>query len=79
MLSMTVAGEVLVIENDTSLPALQVLRVPDRIIEQRGKPRQIRVNNGPEFTCSLCEAWYYDKGITQQYMQPDIIALKNMY
>jgi len=62
--------EILAIEIDTSLPAPRVMRTLDRIIEERGKPGQIRVDNGPEFTCSLFAAWCSDKGITLHYIQP---------
>ncbi len=40
--------EGLSIEVDVSLPALRVIRTLDRIIEWRGKPLNIRVDNGPE-------------------------------
>ncbi|HEU4607157.1 MAG TPA: IS3 family transposase [Chitinophagaceae bacterium] len=62
--------EVLAIEIDTSLPAPRIMRTLDRILEERGKPGQIRVDNGPEFTCSLFEGWCADKGISLQYIQP---------
>lgn len=62
--------EVLAIEIDTSLPAPRLIRVLDRIVEERGKPDQIRVDNGPEFTCSLFETWCANKGINLQYIQP---------
>lgn len=62
--------EALAIEIDTSLPAPRLIRVLDRIIEERGKPDQIRVDNGPEFTCSLFENWCRDKGISLLYIQP---------
>jgi putative transposase len=41
--------ESLWIEVDTSLPSLRVIRVLDRLVEMRGKPLRIRVDNGPEF------------------------------
>ena len=41
--------EVLAIEIDFSLPALRVIRVLDRIVSERGYPRKIRSDNGPEF------------------------------
>jgi len=37
------------IEVDFSLPAEQVVRSLNRIIEWRGKPLIIRVDNGPEY------------------------------
>ena len=62
--------EVLAIEIDTSLPAPRLIRILDRVIEQRGKPGQIRVDNGPEFTCILFGEWCRDKGINLLYTQP---------
>ena len=41
--------EGLAIEVDLSLPALRVIRTLDRIIEWRGAPINIRVDNGPEY------------------------------
>jgi putative transposase len=41
--------ESLWIEVDTSLPSLRVIRVLERLLEMRGKPLRIRVDNGPEF------------------------------
>jgi len=40
--------ESLAIEVDTSLPSLRVIRVLERLVEYRGKPEAIRVDNGPE-------------------------------
>ena len=42
--------EVLTIEIDTSLPARRVIRSLRQIIEERGKPLRIIVDNGPEYT-----------------------------
>jgi putative transposase len=41
--------ESLAVEVDTSLPSLRVIRVLERIIENRNKPKIIRSDNGPEF------------------------------
>ncbi|XWR69662.1 hypothetical protein AHYW_002744 [Providencia manganoxydans] len=40
--------ECLAIEVDTSLPAERVIRVLERLKAERGLPKQIRVDNGPE-------------------------------
>lgn len=37
---------------DYSIPAWKVVMVLDQIVEERGKPAKIRVDNGPEFTSS---------------------------
>ncbi|WP_119072106.1 DDE-type integrase/transposase/recombinase [Aggregatilinea lenta] len=41
--------EALYIEVDTSLPAARVIRVLDQVAAERGYPRAIRSDNGPEF------------------------------
>jgi putative transposase len=62
--------EALAIEVDTSLSSKRTIRVLERIIEERGKPKFIRTDNGPEFTSKDMELWAKDKGITMQYIQP---------
>jgi putative transposase len=62
--------EVLAIEVDTSLSAKRVIRTLERIIEQRGKPKAIRTDNGPEFTSKDLELWSKDNDIIIQYIQP---------
>lgn len=62
--------ESLAIETDISLPALRVIRVVERIIAERGKPANIRSDNGPEFICKKLEQWCIDNKITWQFIQP---------
>lgn len=62
--------EALAIEIDTSLSSKRVVRVLERIIEQRGKPESIRTDNGPEFTSKDLELWAKEKEITIQFIQP---------
>lgn len=62
--------EALAIEVDTSLSSRRVIRVLERIIEERGKPACIRTDNGPEFTSKDMELWAKEKTITMQYIQP---------
>ena len=45
------------IEVDFSLPAERVIRSLDRIIEWRGKPGTIRVDNGPEYISGKLLIW----------------------
>lgn len=62
--------EVLAIEVDTSLPAARVKRVLQEVIAWRGKPLQIRTDNGPEFIAlELCE-WCEGQSIHLPYIQP---------
>ena len=63
--------EGLAIEVDVSLPALRVARALDRIIEQRGRPKTIRVDNGPEYVSGTLQTWAKKRGIALSYIQPD--------
>ena len=62
--------EVLGIEIDTSLGSKRVIRTLNRIIEQRGVPKTIRTDNGPEFTSNEFELWCKELGIQLQFIQP---------
>jgi putative transposase len=62
--------ESLAIEIDTSLPALRVIRVLQRLIEMRTKPRTIRVDNGPEFISDRLQQWCDEQDICLQFIQP---------
>ena len=58
------------IEVDFSLPALWVIRSLDRIIEWRGRPQIIRVDNGAEYVSGALLAWAEKRHIPLQYIQP---------
>ena len=58
------------IEVDISLPALRVVRTLERIIEWRGKPMSIRVDNGPEYVSAVLQVWAQKRGIGLSYIQP---------
>lgn len=62
--------ESLAIEIDTSLPSGRVIRVLERLIETRGRPEQIRVDNGPEFISDWLQSWCGEKGIELKFIQP---------
>ena len=62
--------ESLAVEVDTSLPSLRVIRVLERLVSQRGKPANLRCDNGPEFISHKLEEWCNDKEITLQFIQP---------
>lgn len=62
--------EILAIEIDTSLPALRVVRVLEQTIKWRGKPKRIRVDNGPEFISTTLALWCEENRIILQYIQP---------
>jgi putative transposase len=62
--------ESLAVEIDTSLPALRVIRALKKLIEQRGKPKKIRVDNGPEFISEKLRQWCEEQQIELVFIQP---------
>lgn len=62
--------EVLCVEIATSISSLRVTRTLEQIIDWRGKPLCLRVDNGPEFTSHHFELWCKDQGIAIQFIQP---------
>ncbi len=62
--------EVLAIEIDISLPSRRIIRILEQIIEMRGKPRRIRMDNGPEFIAAIFELWCKQNQIELLYIQP---------
>tara|TARA_R110000751_G_scaffold297742_1_gene407405 strand:- start:1335 stop:2135 length:801 start_codon:yes stop_codon:yes gene_type:complete len=58
------------IEVDLSLPSERVMRALDQIIEWRGKPAQIRCDNGPEYISAALAAWAEKQSITLVFIQP---------
>ena len=58
------------IEVDFSLPAERVIRSLNRIIEWRGRPESIRVDNGPEYISGKLLEWAEKHNITIQHIQP---------
>jgi putative transposase len=61
--------EVLTISIDTSLTSLRVIRELNRLLEWRGKPAQLRVDNGPEFIAQAMEDWCKQHGIELVFIQ----------
>jgi putative transposase len=62
--------ESLALEADTSLPALRVIRVLEKISAKRGKPMHLRTDNGPEFISYKLREWCASNKINIQYIQP---------
>lgn len=58
------------IEVDFSLPAERVVRSLNQIIEWRGKPESIRVDNGPENISSTLLLWAEKHNINIRHIQP---------
>ncbi len=62
--------EVLRIEIDTSLPAKRIVRALDELVELRGKPAALRLDNGPELVSDVLEQWARRHGIERLFIQP---------
>jgi len=62
--------EALWIEVDTSLPAERVVRVLEQLLDWRGKPASIRMDNGPELISQRLESWAQEKHIELLHIQP---------
>lgn len=62
--------ESLRIEIDTSLPAARVIRALDELIEVRGRPKRLRLDNGPELISLALHDWALRYGIELQFIQP---------
>ena len=58
------------IEVNTGLSGQRVTRVLERVIAERGKPKAIRCDNGPEFTSRHFIAWCEENQIALLHIQP---------
>ena len=61
--------EVLNITIDNSISSKRVVRQLDQLIEWRGKPEFIRVDNGPEFIAQVLGQWCEDHQIELDFIQ----------
>lgn len=63
--------ESLAIEVDTSLPGGRVVRVLDRLADERGTaPDVIVLDNGPELTSKALDQWAYERGVRLHFIDP---------
>ncbi len=63
--------EALGIEVDISLPGVRVVRVLDRLTEERGAiPDVIVLDNGPELTSRALDQWAYERGVRLHFIDP---------
>jgi len=54
--------ECLAVEVDTSLISTRVVAVLDRLVQTRGAPASISVDNGSEFYSRTTDTWAYQAG-----------------
>ena len=62
--------EALVTAARTNFRAYQVIDELDRLARTRGKPRSIRVDNGPEFAGRLLDQWAYLNKVELDFSRP---------
>lgn len=62
--------EALYVDVDTSIAAYRVIESLELVIKERGKPQQLRVDNGPEFLSAGFVDWCNKNKIAIQYIQP---------
>lgn len=62
--------ESLRIEVDTSLPAPRVVRALDELVELRGAPKRLRLDNGPELISAALHQWALRNGVELVHIQP---------
>jgi putative transposase len=54
----------------TNFRAYQVIEELDRLVRSRGKPRSIRVDNGPEFAGRMLDQWAYLNKVELDFSRP---------
>jgi putative transposase len=62
--------ESLALEPDICLTGVRIAQVLERVVRDRGVPRIIVSDNGPEFISRALEAWEYAAGIRHQFIRP---------
>lgn len=62
--------ESLRIEIDTSLPSARVIKALDELVELRGAPQRIRLDNGPELISHALRDWAARNGVALVHIQP---------
>jgi putative transposase len=61
--------EALCIAVELSITSMRVIRELEQLIDWRGKPERIRVDNGPEFIAHALELWADHQGIQLLFIQ----------
>ena len=62
--------ECLAAEVDTSLTGARVVRVLERLGEERGLPQTLVLDNGPEFAGRALDVWAYSQSVKLHFIDP---------
>lgn len=62
--------EAVVMHAGTSITGVEVVRLLQRAVEQRGRPDAILTDNGPEFTSKTVDQWVHEQGIVHLFIPP---------
>ena len=62
--------ECLAVEIDTSITGRRLIRVFERLRQERGLPETLRVDNGPEFISGDFVTWAEQAGVSIRYIEP---------
>lgn len=66
----TYTRECLAMEVDSSLPGMRVRRVLEQLTQERLRPEEIRVDNGPEFMSRAVASWCEENRLRLWHIQP---------
>ena len=62
--------ESLVIEVADRLGGQRLVEILMQVVQEKGLPKSIRVDNGPEFTSKILDQWAYLNGIELDFIRP---------
>lgn len=57
-------------EVDTSLSGQRVVRMLDRVFQERGLPEELQLDNGPEFRSQALDLWAYQNKVKLAFIDP---------
>jgi putative transposase len=55
---------------DTSLPGARVVQTLERVVDTRGTPDEVVIDNGPEFIGKALDAWAWARGVRLHFIEP---------
>jgi len=66
----TYSRECLLMDISVSFPSIEVIKQLEKIIKKRGMPKQIKLDNGPEYISKILKKWAQEKNIILAYIRP---------